>query len=146
MVNNVTTKWIEGYDGLYAITDIGTVFSHPRNSNPCLRILRPCVTKYGYKQVVLCKDGKTKKFYVHRIVATQFIPKVEGKNHVNHIDGNKLNNQAWNLEWVTPAENKQHAFKTGLTKMSSSQIAASRRNIMQYNLTKGGKNVQHSAV
>lgn len=43
-----------------------------------------------------------------------FLEKVKGKNYVNHIDGNKENNSAENLEWCTPSENTKHAFKMGL--------------------------------
>lgn len=51
---------------------------------------------------------------VARLVATAFIPPIEGKEYVNHIDGNKLNNRADNLEWVNRSENEKHAFANGL--------------------------------
>jgi hypothetical protein len=70
----------------------------------------------GYKQVKLCVDYSKKSFLVHRLVAEAFIPKVEGKIYINHIDGNKLNNNVSNLEWCTSKENSIHSVKTGLWK------------------------------
>ncbi|MEJ7316913.1 HNH endonuclease, partial [Staphylococcus epidermidis] len=60
------------------------------------------------------KDGKSHDFYVHRLVAGAFIPKVEGKNYINHKDGNPRNNEVNNLEWCTIAENNLHAHRTEL--------------------------------
>lgn len=62
------------------------------------------------------KHKKFKRIRIHRLVAFYFIenPDPKRKTQVNHTDGNKLNNTMWNLEWVTPKENVQHAFSTGL--------------------------------
>lgn len=61
------------------------------------------------------KDGTSKGYRVHRLVAMAFLEKKnENQNEVNHIDGNKENNSVSNLEWCTPSENQQHAFRTGL--------------------------------
>lgn len=72
----------------------------------------------GYKQVTLYKNGKQYRRRVHRLVALTYIenddPSV--KNQVNHIDGNKLNNNINNLEWVTNAQNTQHAYDNNLYK------------------------------
>ncbi len=68
----------------------------------------------GYLRVTLYKDGSRKNFLIHRLIATHFIPNPENKPQVNHIDGNKINNNIDNLEWVTPSENTQHAYDTGL--------------------------------
>jgi hypothetical protein len=68
-----------------------------------------------------------KKYALHRLVALAFIENPENKPFVNHIDGNKLNNKAENLEWLTCSENNLHAHKIGLTK-------GSKREIIQYDL------------
>ena len=67
-------------------------------------------TGKGYYQVSHNQD----LFYVHRIVAGAFIPNLLDKPFINHIDGNKLNNDISNLEWVTASENTQHAYESGL--------------------------------
>jgi hypothetical protein len=59
-------------------------------------------------------DGKKGNESWHRIVAECFIPKIEGKDFVNHINGNKYDNRASNLEWVNRSENQLHAYKLGL--------------------------------
>jgi hypothetical protein len=59
-------------------------------------------------------NNDRKYFLIHRLVAQTFIPNPENKPEVNHKDGNKHNCYYKNLEWVTPSENKQHAFDTGL--------------------------------
>ncbi len=69
-----------------------------------------------YQYITLCDNGKYKKQYIHRLVAESFIPNVDDKPEVNHIDGDKTNNNISNLEWNTISENRKHAFKTGLIK------------------------------
>jgi hypothetical protein len=66
----------------------------------------------GYRTV--CLGGK--QFYVHRLVANSFIKNHLNKPDTNHLDGNKSNNRAWNLEWCTPKENMQHSHRMGLRK------------------------------
>jgi hypothetical protein len=66
----------------------------------------------GYKRVTICGIN----YLLHRLVAFTFIPNLENKEQVNHIDGNKLNNSVENLEWVTNLENQIHKVKTGLYK------------------------------
>ena len=133
-------KDVVGYEGLYAVTRDGRMWAYPKASRLNGRWMKICTDRNGYQYVCLFKDGVRKNVKVHRMVAEAHVPK-NGKPHVNHIDGNKLNNCADNLEWVTPKENKIHAFRTGLTKMQPSQIEASRRNITAYNLSKGVSHV-----
>lgn len=82
------------------------------------RILKP-IPMGNYLGVQLSVNGKSKKFYVHRLVAYHFIGKPENDSMtVNHKDGDKQNNNASNLEWVTQKENNRHARNMGLCDMN----------------------------
>jgi len=94
----------------YIVTSTGKIFSKKSAT-----YLQPAVTKKGYLQVSLVdKDSKTYSRLIHRLVAEAYLPKIEGKEIVNHIDGNKQNNYVSNLEWCTIKENNEHAYSTGL--------------------------------
>ena len=72
-------------------------------------------TKFGYLSVYLSINKRYKHYFVHVLVAQHFIgPRPTPKHQVNHIDGDKSNNNVTNLEWVTPSENLKHAFRIGL--------------------------------
>ena len=92
----------------YEITVDGKVIN--RRSG---RVLKVQPNGKGYLRFSLLVNGKRKFFFVHRIVAEKYVPNPDGKPQVNHIDGNKTNNHADNLEWVTNMENRQHALKHG---------------------------------
>jgi len=116
MDKNETWKDIEGYEGLYQISDIGNVKTlkriivhEPRNYTAKEKILKPSIQN-GYYTVGLHKNKHVKYFRVHRLIAIAFIPNVEHKECVNHMDCNRLNNSICNLEWVTKGENNQHAW------------------------------------
>lgn len=106
-------KDVVGYEGLYQVSNIGNVISLRRNYKCGPKYLTPFEND-GYHRVTLVVGKSHKNLLVHRLVAEAFIPNTEGKEVVNHIDGNKLNNKANNLEWVTKKENTAHAIRTGL--------------------------------
>jgi hypothetical protein len=97
-------KDVVGYEGLYSITKDGRVWSETRGMWRSIY-----KNNGGYKCVVLCKQGKYKGFLVHRLIAKAFIPNPQKLPHINHKNGVKLDNSITNLEWVTPAQNMQHA-------------------------------------
>lgn len=114
-------KDIEGYEGLYQVSNFGEVKSLERtktNGKGIVKIeekiLTQNITNWGYYRVALYKNGTRKYHRVHRLVAKAFIDNPNNKEQVNHIDGNKLNNHVSNLEWCTRLENMYHARITGL--------------------------------
>lgn len=104
----------------YQVSNYGEVKSLNYNHTGKEKILKQHILKNtGYKVVPLFIDKRKKTCYVHKLVAMAFIPNLENKSQVNHIDGNKLNNSVENLEWCTHSENQRHAFKNQLHKTKS---------------------------
>ena len=113
-MEQVIWKDVVGFEGRYQVSNMGQVRS--------LDLLLPCrnggvsvhkgrikplhKNNRGYVTVGLCKENKTYRKLLHRIVAEAFVTNAEGKPQVNHIDGDITNNMASNLEWVTDNENK----------------------------------------
>lgn len=112
---------IAGYEGEYDVSNYGRVRSRgfiqeAVNGRRILmkpRLLTQQKTKDGYMRIEISKQGRQKKFAVHRLVANAFISNPENKPQVNHIDSDRANNKAENLEWVTASENAVHACKYG---------------------------------
>lgn len=112
-------KDIKNFEGFYQISNFGRVKSLGGwcgTAKRKERIRSTSLTFDGYVKIRLIHQGKDKTMRIHRLVAETFIPNPEGKDTVNHIDGNKLNNTVTNLEWIDRSEQMLHAYKLGLKK------------------------------
>lgn len=114
---NEVWKAVAGYEGLLEVSDLGRV--------RCLDAVRggqkrrgtiysPFIAKNGYDHIAPKVGATRRKLLVHRLVATAFVPGWFERATVNHRDGNKRNNRAENLEWITTADNTRHQWRTGL--------------------------------
>ena len=102
---NEIWKDIEGYEGLYQVSNLGRVRSFHCGKT---KILNPKPSKQGYKMVALCKNGISSPISIHRLVALAFVPGYAPTLVVNHKDEDTTNNAADNLEWVTSSYNTQY--------------------------------------
>ena len=121
-------KDIQGYEGIYQISSLGQVKNIETN-----KILIGDTNSLGYRRVTLYKPIK-QRFFIHRLVALHFCDGFSEELVVNHKDGNKTNNEATNLEWVTRSENDKHAFNLGLRKSYPCQF---KKRILAYNAKTG---------
>lgn len=118
-------KDVAGYEGYYQISSMGRCRSldrkvpHPVHGSMKVsgRVLSPRESGYGYYYVSLCRNSELTSKMLHKMVSEAFLPNLYDKPHVNHKDGDKLNNSVDNLEWCTQQENIRHAFDTGLNKV-----------------------------
>ena len=115
----------------YEVSDTGLVrrIDTKRNLNGCIAS--------GYRSVKLTfDDSKQQRFYIHRLVAEHFIhnPDPKNKTTVNHKDGNKLNNNVENLEWVSPRENNLHYYQEIKQKIKEKKKFESPIPVIQYDL------------
>lgn len=134
-------KAVLGYEGLYEVSDIGRVRSVGRLVNGREgqmltvkeRVLKPDVNQLGYRRVTLSKDGKAKRFAVHRLVALAFIPNPDGLPCISHEDDDPTNNSVGNLRWCTYAYNNNRDRHRQLLSESSKRTARKRK-VAQYTI------------
>ncbi|MFP7288016.1 NUMOD4 domain-containing protein [Shouchella clausii] len=116
---------VPGYEGIYEVSNTGKVRTHKNKTTHSVkhgtrkwkqRELKQKVSKDDCRRVSLWKNKKDKTWLVHRLVAMAFLDKPEGKDYINHIDGNRANNCVENLEWCDHTENNNHAFDNRLIK------------------------------
>ena len=106
-------KDIKGYEGKYQISNKGRVKSLGNNKTKKEKIRDGKIDNRGYKRISLCKNGKEKKYSIHRLVAQAFLPNPDNLPVVNHKDENKLNNNVENLEWCTQEYNVNYSGSNG---------------------------------
>lgn len=113
---------IEGYEGLYQVSNLGRVrslnFNHTIGKVKELSLRN---SKKGYKQVILYKDGKTKSYRVHRLVAEAFIENPNNYEQINHKNEIKSDNTVNNLEWCTNEYNHNYGTRNEKVKKSLSK-------------------------
>jgi len=106
---NERSKDVKGYEGIYAVTTLGRVWSYRRN-----KWMSPWTDMYGYSRVTFCVDTKEDKLRLHRLVGQAFLENPELKPQINHLNGVKSDCRLVNLQWSTARENLQHASDMGL--------------------------------
>ena len=120
-------KDIEGYEGLYQVSNLGRVKSLPKQKRFGEILLKQNTIK-GYKRVCLSKNNVQKYYLVHRLVAHAFISNLENKEQINHKDENKKNNCVNNLEWC----DRKYNLNYGTAKERMAQKL--RKKVLQYDL------------
>lgn len=104
-------KDIKGYEGLYQVSNLGRVKSLNYKQTKKENVLKCCKNSRGYSLLTLTKNKTVKSYNVHKLVAETFIPNLQNKFCVNHINGIKTDNRVENLEWCTLNENMQHSVR-----------------------------------
>ena len=99
---------IENFNN-YAISNYGNIKNIKNN-----KILKPHKNTNGYMEYTFCQNKIKATFRIHRLVGIYFIDNPQNKPYINHIDGDKTNNNVSNLEWCSAKENDNHARETGL--------------------------------
>lgn len=119
-------------NGIYEVSNLGRVKALNYNRMGIEKEIYIGIGKGNYLYVTLYKNAKAKRKYIHRLVAETFILNNQNLPCVNHIDGNKSNNNANNLDWCSYKTNIEHAYKTGLYKTGKEHPR--NKKVLQYSL------------
>ena len=137
-------KDIEGYEGLYQVSNLGNIKSYRPNNKyfgQSEHLLKLSAINTGYYSVTLYKENKEKhKYLVHRLVAMAFIPNPKNLPYINHIDENKTNNNVNNLEWCDALYNNNYGTaiirKIDTVSRPVNQFTLNRKHIASYKSSK----------
>lgn len=124
-------KDIKGFEGVYQINKNGEVKSLARVKGSVSakeRFLKQETNNAGYKRVTLCKDNKTKRYFVHRLVYETFIGEIPTGLTIHHVDENKLNNGVTNLLVCTLRQNNHFSGKAKGYKLTQKDVDYIREN------------------
>lgn len=130
---------INGFEGIYSISEYGEIYSHTRLDSLGReiggKILNKITDKDGYYRITLSLGTRNnqKVFRIARLVAESFLPNGNNLPIVNHKDGNKQNDHYSNLEWCTSKENTRHAWDTGLCRTYDRKLDYNREGIIKSN-------------
>lgn len=112
-------KDIKGYEGIYAITEDGQVWSYKRQ-----KFIKP-YKQNGYLLVTLFKDGNSKNYRIHRLVAGAYLPNPNNYPEVHHINSIRTDNRIENLAWVSKEDNlrqRKRKYKTHTAKRYATKL------------------------
>lgn len=112
-MNNEYWKNLTYANRKFQISNLGSIKVLKRDG---WKLVKPQVKGPGYLRFGIMFEGKKITIYIHRLVATAFVPNPENKPHVNHLNGNPSDNRVSNLQWCTAMENVMHAHSTNLVK------------------------------
>jgi len=137
-------KDIPGFEGRYAITKNGDVWSYPKRQNGYKGFWKKNQITTNNRKRIKPRSHFTiglgrKTYQVHRLVALTYLPNPKNLPSINHVDGNPLNNRVNNLEWVSHSENMRHAIKNGLFNPLSGKQQLNRSKIGRVTGPKNGK-------
>lgn len=131
-MSNIEWRTIKGYEELYEVSNDGRVrrlrFINGSHNFEKIKECKQTLNAWGYMTVNLCKNGKSNTKRVHKLVANAFLG--ESDLQVDHIDGNKQNNNLSNLEYVTPKENTNRAWNKGLAHNTEHQREVARKTML----------------
>ena len=131
-------KDIDGYEGLYQISNYGRVYSVPRRGSKG-GFVSPSLGNSGYLQIHLCKGCKSKTIMVHRLVAKHFLTNENDYPEVNHKDECKTNNCAWNLEYCTREYNQNYGTAIKRAVKSHNYAESAKKAAMNHDYKEVGK-------